>query len=625
MPDFIALRGDPSDRIPGAPGVGPKKAAELLVQYGSLEDALAAGRFPTIAEELRLYRRIATLDVSAPLPPLEDQSPAWAEASSLFRALGRERSWPAGSPSAPDHPVEIVSHAAFSELHPTFGHPEAQERLAVLHRAFPTSSTCEPGVRGRAVRVPLAASTSSSSARSRTRPGWIWTRSRPSDVVRGGAPRRGRRHRGGQARRLRARPTARPPCAPPSARWASACSRTWRLPHDGRSGTRRSSAWRSSTSTSTTATAPRRSSAATTRSCSSRSTSGRSGRAPAGPTTRPQTTLNVPMRAGFRRRRVHAGVRARRRAGARALRRRARARLGRLRRSRRRPARRHPGHRGRLPRARAPVRGGGTALRRRARGRVQPRDAARARRCGPEGFASDRPRSPASRGAGLPRPRSPRAWPRRHVPVRFRNAGRAQTAQRPRRARRHDTNRDRCRAQAARRRPPRLARAPPDRADDGRAVRAPPLALSAATRLPVRRVATRGARSRRGPSPSRTGPRSRAADPDDAPRRPPAPRPAAGRGVRPGPGRRLPSRHDVLRGRRPARPRRGPPEHDPHARPRLELGRDGRVVLQGRGRRVGARPPTRGTSSRARPCPRRLSGRSRGAMGRARAADPSAR
>ena len=38
--DFIALRGDGSDRIPGAMGVGPKKAASLLAQYGSLEAAL---------------------------------------------------------------------------------------------------------------------------------------------------------------------------------------------------------------------------------------------------------------------------------------------------------------------------------------------------------------------------------------------------------------------------------------------------------------------------------------------------------------------------------------------------------------------------------------------------------
>jgi DNA polymerase-1 len=88
VPDFIALRGDPSDRIPGARGVGPKTAAAVLAQYGSLEAALAAGRFEKQAEELRLYRRIATLDASAPLPSLSDQSPTWAEASDFLRNLG---------------------------------------------------------------------------------------------------------------------------------------------------------------------------------------------------------------------------------------------------------------------------------------------------------------------------------------------------------------------------------------------------------------------------------------------------------------------------------------------------------------------------------------------------------
>jgi DNA polymerase-1 len=88
VPDFIALRGDPSDRIPGAKGVGAKTAASVLAQYGSLEAALEAGRFPVQAEELRLYRRIATLDASAPLPPLEDQTPSWAEASALADGWG---------------------------------------------------------------------------------------------------------------------------------------------------------------------------------------------------------------------------------------------------------------------------------------------------------------------------------------------------------------------------------------------------------------------------------------------------------------------------------------------------------------------------------------------------------
>jgi DNA polymerase I len=88
VPDFIALRGDPSDRLPGARGVGPKRAAELLGEHGTLEALLAAGRFSAEAEDLRLYRRIAALDASAPLPRLNDQTPQWAEASSFARRLG---------------------------------------------------------------------------------------------------------------------------------------------------------------------------------------------------------------------------------------------------------------------------------------------------------------------------------------------------------------------------------------------------------------------------------------------------------------------------------------------------------------------------------------------------------
>jgi DNA polymerase-1 len=88
VPDFIALRGDPSDRLPGATGVGAKGAASVLRTYGSLENALAAGRFATQAADLRLYRTIATMDASAPIPALPDQSPTWAEAAALARAWG---------------------------------------------------------------------------------------------------------------------------------------------------------------------------------------------------------------------------------------------------------------------------------------------------------------------------------------------------------------------------------------------------------------------------------------------------------------------------------------------------------------------------------------------------------
>jgi exodeoxyribonuclease III len=85
VPDFIALRGDPSDKLPGAPGIGATGAAELLRRYGSLEKALAAGRFPAHAERLRLFRSIAAMNRKAPLPRIADQQPTWRKAAALAR------------------------------------------------------------------------------------------------------------------------------------------------------------------------------------------------------------------------------------------------------------------------------------------------------------------------------------------------------------------------------------------------------------------------------------------------------------------------------------------------------------------------------------------------------------
>ena len=74
VPDFIALRGDPSDGLPGARGIGEKTAAQLLREHGSLEGVLTvaqrvtgplrprvAGTLRECAEELRAFREIATL------------------------------------------------------------------------------------------------------------------------------------------------------------------------------------------------------------------------------------------------------------------------------------------------------------------------------------------------------------------------------------------------------------------------------------------------------------------------------------------------------------------------------------------------------------------------------------
>lgn len=70
VPDFIALRGDPSDGLPGAPGIGAKTAADLLRRHGSLDEAIAhaaqerprvAAALTEHASELLAFRAIATL------------------------------------------------------------------------------------------------------------------------------------------------------------------------------------------------------------------------------------------------------------------------------------------------------------------------------------------------------------------------------------------------------------------------------------------------------------------------------------------------------------------------------------------------------------------------------------
>ena len=88
VPDFIALRGDPSDRIPGAPGVGPGRAAAIVKKHGSLDAALAEGGFPTIADTLREYLRVARLQYDAPVPKLPDTEPNWAKAGDLTEGWG---------------------------------------------------------------------------------------------------------------------------------------------------------------------------------------------------------------------------------------------------------------------------------------------------------------------------------------------------------------------------------------------------------------------------------------------------------------------------------------------------------------------------------------------------------
>ncbi len=78
---LIALRGDPSDNIPGARGIGQKTAAELLRAYGDLEGVIAhAGELTQrrrvaiadAADDLRRYLDVATMRRDAPIAIPDD-------------------------------------------------------------------------------------------------------------------------------------------------------------------------------------------------------------------------------------------------------------------------------------------------------------------------------------------------------------------------------------------------------------------------------------------------------------------------------------------------------------------------------------------------------------------------
>ena len=100
VPDFIALRGDPSDGLPGAKGIGEKTAADLLQRHGSLEAALdgwARERPPRVCQALRdqrdellAFKRIATLQaIPVELPP--DRPTDYAGGAEAARARGMNR------------------------------------------------------------------------------------------------------------------------------------------------------------------------------------------------------------------------------------------------------------------------------------------------------------------------------------------------------------------------------------------------------------------------------------------------------------------------------------------------------------------------------------------------------
>jgi 5'-3' exonuclease len=106
--DFAALRGDPSDGLPGVPGVGEKTAAALIRTFGSIDGITTAldaghGGFPRGSRE-KLERARDYLDIAlsvvrvvddAPLPPVDGKLPAVLADAARLEDLGER--WGLGS------------------------------------------------------------------------------------------------------------------------------------------------------------------------------------------------------------------------------------------------------------------------------------------------------------------------------------------------------------------------------------------------------------------------------------------------------------------------------------------------------------------------------------------------
>ena len=117
VPDFIALRGDPSDGLPGAPGIGAKTAAELLRAHGSLEGVLAAAR--TCGTTAHMRPRAAA---------------ALREHAELLRTFKHDRHARSGSTSQrpPTAPTDFAGGARDGAR---AGHAGLAERLDAATRA----------------------------------------------------------------------------------------------------------------------------------------------------------------------------------------------------------------------------------------------------------------------------------------------------------------------------------------------------------------------------------------------------------------------------------------------------------------------------------------------------------
>jgi DNA polymerase I len=152
VPDFIGLKGDTSDNIPGVPGIGDKTAGQLIAQYGSVDgviehaDELSPARRRNIlehAEQARLSKELATmrrdLDIECDPAQLVLSPPDRSQLKEIFRRfefrglLNRIDELDAAVPSAPLEVtgIEVPWREGELDLRGVVGYAAEGDRAAV--------------------------------------------------------------------------------------------------------------------------------------------------------------------------------------------------------------------------------------------------------------------------------------------------------------------------------------------------------------------------------------------------------------------------------------------------------------------------------------------------------------
>ncbi len=166
VPDFIGLKGDTSDNIPGVPGIGDKTAGQLISQYGSVESViehaseLSPARARNITENAdiaRLSKELATmrrdLDIDCDPAQLVLDPPDRAQLKEIFRRfefrnlLNRVDELDVAVPSAPMQVtgIEVAWREGALDFRGVVGYAADGDRAAVAAGEESRSSAlCRP-------------------------------------------------------------------------------------------------------------------------------------------------------------------------------------------------------------------------------------------------------------------------------------------------------------------------------------------------------------------------------------------------------------------------------------------------------------------------------------------------